>query len=128
MTDLNIDFSGDTITLVPYFDDEYNLLGSGTLLADYIVTFSGTVYNGFKLIFYFKATVDKDSYQFNILGTNLSTTQLNRESTIVAVYNGTSWDLNITPNTQAEEWLVPSDFADNRNLEVVVIPVSFETG
>lgn len=129
MTELAINFAGATVDINSLATNNILLTGTGTLSANYTLsTTASPLLAGATITFYFKATVDRDSYQFNILGTNLTVAQLNRESTIVAVYNGVSWDLNITPNTQAEEWLVPSDFADNRNLEVVVIPVSFETG
>lgn len=128
MTDLNI-FSGDTTTtLIPNNEINFNILGSGTLTSNYTINFSGVVYNGYKFTFYFKATVDKASYNFNILGTNLSTTQLNRESTIEAVYNGTSWDLNITPNTKAANWVSPADLMAGGDLDVINIPVSFDSG
>lgn len=128
MTDLIINFSGATITLAPYGETQYTISGSGTLAANYIINFSGTLINGYTLIFYFKAEVDKASYNFNILGTNLSTTQLNRESTIIAVYNGTNWDLNIQPNTKSINWINPNDLMSGGNLDVINIPVSFDSG
>jgi len=128
MIDLIINFSGATITLAPYGETQYTISGSGTLTSNYTINFSGTLINGYTLIFYFKATVDKASYNFNILGTNLSTTQLNRESTIEAVYNGTSWDLNITPNTKSTNWISPNDLMSTGDLDVIHIEVSFEAG
>jgi len=129
MTDININFSGATLTLYSYSNAKYQILGSGTLAANYTINTSGTFYAGNKFIFYYKATVDKDSYNFNILGTNLSTTQLNRESTIEAVYNGTSWDLNITPNTKNTGWLSTTDNPLRGNeLVLMTYTISFESG
>lgn len=129
MTELVIDFSGDTINLTTEFgDSEFLISGTGTLTGNYTLTNNVLLGSLNKVIFYFKATVDKASYNFNILGTNLSTTQLNRESTIEAVYNGTSWDLNITPNTKSTGWINFNDLPSDGSVEVIVIPVSFESG
>lgn len=126
--ELAINFSGGTVSF-PTSINVITLTGTGTLSANYTITSSGTISAGSHFTFYYKATVDKASYNFNILGTNLSTTQLNRESTIEAVYNGTSWDLNITPNTKSTGWLEPTDnvFA-NSDYFFMVVPVSFESG
>lgn len=128
MTDLNINFSGATITLIPNNEVNFTILDTGTLTSNYTINFSGTVYNGYKFTFYYKANVTKGAFNFNILGTNLSETQLKRESTIEAVYNGTSWDLNITPNTVSTGWIKNTDNSPTNNLVTFVVPVSFETG
>lgn len=109
MTELAINFAGATVDINSLAANNILLTGTGTLSANY--TLSTTVsplLAGATITFYFKATVDRDSYQFNILGTNLSATQLNRESTIVAVYNGTSWDLNVYINTVNDNWIASS--------------------
>jgi len=126
--DININFAGGTFSIFSELLPEYTILGTGTLSANYIINTSITPVSGMKFVFYYKATVDKDSYNFNILGTNLTTTQLNRESTIEAVYNGTSWDLNITPNTKSNNWISPNDLMSGGNLDVINIPVSFDSG
>lgn len=125
---ININFSGGTETLVK--QDIYCQIEntSGTLSSNYTIAFSGTPTTGKTIIFYYKATVNKAGYNFNILGTNLSDTQLNRESTITAVYNGVSWELNIMPNTQSASWLKPTDQAAGGNYDVITAPVSFESG
>ena len=128
--EININFSGGTYTLddYPQIKIDYTLTGSGTLSSNYTIAFSGTPTAGKTFTFYYKATVNKASYNFNILGTNLSDTQLNRESTITAVYNGVSWELNIMPNTQSASWLKPTDQAAGGNYDVITAPVSFESG
>lgn len=125
MIDLTINFSGETIT-IPANYTEFQILGTGTLLANYVIAASGTLDKGRTHIFYYNATVNKGSYNFNILGNNLSETQLNRESTITAVYNGSSWDLNITPNSKSENWISINDLQSQGGNEVLVVPVSFE--
>jgi hypothetical protein len=126
--DININFSGGTYTIFSEFITEYTILDSGTLAANYTIATSITPTKGKTFKFYYKATVDKSTFQFNILGTQLSTVQLNRESTIEAVYNGTNWDLNITPNTVSTAWIKNSDNSTINNLVTYTIPVSFETG
>lgn len=128
MKEITINFSGATYTIPSFEVVDFLITGTGTLSANYTITATGTLFTGRKHIFYFKATVDKDSYNFNILGTNLSTTQLNRESTIEAVYNGTSWDLNIQPNTRAVNWITPNDLMAGGDLDVINIPISFDSG
>jgi hypothetical protein len=125
--EININFSGATNTL-DYNKSNltYTILGAGTLAANYTIANSITPFVGMKYTFYYKATVDKSSYNFSILGTDLSTTQLNRESTIEAVYNGTSWDLNITPNSVSPNWIDTDDIIPT--YYTLVIPVSFESG
>ena len=128
MTDININFSGASYTIYKYSSSKYQILGAGTLTSNYVISASGTFYEGNSFTFYFKATVDKATYNFNILGTNLSTIQLNRESTIEAVYNGTSWDLNIQPNTKAANWINYEDLPIATDYETLLFPVSFESG
>lgn len=128
MININIDFGGDIISLVPSLVTECTITGNGTLTADYVITTSGTLYTGDKITFYYQGEVDKDTYDFTLLGTNLSTTQLNRESTIVAIYNGSTWDLNVTPNTRAANWVSINDLPSDGSVEVIVVPVSFEAG
>jgi len=128
MQDININFSGATYTVYSGGLNTFQLLGTGTLAANYTISATGTYYEGNKFVFYFKAEVDKAAFNFNILGTNLSTTQLNRESTITAVYNGTSWDLNIQPNTKSVNWINPNDLMSTGADEVIIVPVSFEAG
>jgi hypothetical protein len=101
---ININFSGGTETLVV---QNYKCLiqGSGTLASNYTINFSGTPATGKNFLIFFKGNVNRASYNFNILGTNLTETQLGRESTIEAVFNGTSWDLNVYINTVSDDWV-----------------------
>lgn len=127
---ITINFSGATYSLVSIKGEqvEYTIEGTGTLAANYTISTAETLFIGKTFKLYFKADVTKGAFNFNILGTNLSTTQLKRESTIEAVYNGTSWDLNITPNTVSTAWIKNSDNSTENNLVTFVLPVSFETG
>jgi hypothetical protein len=101
---ININFSGGTETLVV---QNYKCLiqGSGTLASNYTINFSGTPATGKNFLIFFKGNVNRASYNFNILGTNLTETQLGRESTIEAVFNGTSWELNVYINTVSDDWV-----------------------
>ena len=101
---ININFSGGTETLVI---QNYACLiqGSGTLASNYTINFSGTPFTGKTFLLFFKGNVNKASYNFNILGTNLTDLQLSRESTIEAVFNGTTWDLNVYINTVSDDWV-----------------------
>ena len=128
MIEIAINFSGATTSIPDPNFREFLLTGSGTLAANYTISATGTLFTGRTHIFYFKGTVDKASYNFNILGTNLTSIQLNRESTITAVYNGTNWDLNIQPNTKSINWINPNDLMSGGNLDVINIPVSFDSG
>lgn len=127
---ITINFSGGTYSLysIPGEQIDFTIENTGTLAANYTISTSETLFIGKTYKLYYKATVDKASYNFNILGTNLSETQLNRESTIEAVYNGTTWDLNITPNTVSTAWIKNSDNSTVNNYVTFVLPVSFETG
>ena len=108
MTDININFSGETITLIPNNQRYFSILGGGTLSSNFTINFSGVVYNGYTFTFYYKGKVDRASYNFNILGTNLTALQLSRDSTIEAVFNGTTWDLNVYINTVSNDWVASS--------------------
>lgn len=126
MTKIAINFSGATKTITGYEGSTFEITGSGTLAGNYVIATSAELYEGLTFTFYYKATVDKASYNLTLLGTNLSETQLNRESTIEAVYNGSSWDLNVTPNTKNTNWITPNDLQSQGGNEVLVVPVSFE--
>lgn len=127
--EININFSGDTISLTNNITNiPFTITGTGTLTSNYIITTTGSFDEGSTFTFYYKGVVDKATYNFNILGTNLSTVQLNRESTIVAVYNGVSWNLNITPNTKSTNWISANDLMTTGSNEVLIVPVSFEAG
>ncbi len=104
---ININFSGGTETLVL---QNYACLiqGTGGLNSNYTINFSGTPFIGKTFMLFFKGKVDRASYNFNILGTNLTVTQLNRDSTIEAVFNGTTWDLNVYINTVSDDWVAAS--------------------
>jgi hypothetical protein len=101
---ININFSGGTETLA--IQNHTSLIqGSGTLASNYTINSSGTPRIGTTFIFFFKGNVNRASYNFNILGTNLTETQLTRDSTIEAVFNGTSWELNVYINTVSDDWV-----------------------
>lgn len=108
MLELAINFSGATITLPNDSLKEYLITGTGTLSANYTITTSVTPSIGTTFTFYYKGVVNKATYNFNILGTNLSSAQLNRESTIVAVYNGVTWDVNLYINAVNDNWITSS--------------------
>lgn len=108
MLDININFSGGTYTVYNTGMNTFQILDNGTLSSNYTIAASGTYFEGNSFIFYYKAIVDKASYNFNILGTNLTALQLSRESTIEAVYNGTTWDLNVYINTVSDDWVASS--------------------
>jgi hypothetical protein len=101
---ININFSGGTETLLLR---NYKCLiqGTGALNSNYTINFSGTPFTGKTFILFFKGNVTRASYNFNILGTNLTETQLTRDSTIEAVFNGTTWDLNVYINTVSDDWV-----------------------
>jgi hypothetical protein len=105
---ININFSGATYSLFSNFISDFIIEGTGTLSANYTISTSITPVEGKKFVFYYKGVVDKAAYNFNILGTNLTDVQLNRESTIEAVYNGVSWDLNVYINTVNDNWITSS--------------------
>jgi hypothetical protein len=105
MREITINFSGGTIPLYEAEGTNFLIRGTGTLAANYTITTSDNLYVGSTLTFYFKGYVTKGAFNFNILGTNLSTIQLSRESTIEAVYNGTTWDLNVYINTVSDDWV-----------------------
>jgi len=129
MIEININFAGSTYNIYnTYVTNNFIINGTGTLTSNYTIAFLGTPQTGNTITFYYKGVVDKASYNFNILGTNLTSTQLNRESTITAVYNGVSWDLNVGINTQSASWLKPTDQATGGNYDVITAPVSFESG
>lgn len=127
---ITINFSGGTYSLVSIKGEQldFTIEGTGTLSSNYTISTSETLFIGKTFKLYYKADVTKGAFNFNILGTNLSETQLKRESTIEAVYNGTSWDLNITPNTVSTGWIKNTDNSPTNNLVTFVVPVSFETG
>ena len=104
---ININFSGGTETLVMQ-DYKCLIQGTGTLNSNYTINFSGSPFIGKTLLLFFKGLVNRASYNFNVLGTNLTVTQLNRDSTIEAVYNGTTWDLNVYINTVSDDWVASS--------------------
>jgi hypothetical protein len=108
MLDININFSGGTYTVYNTSMNVFQILDNGTLSSNYTIAASGTYFKGNSFVFYYKATVNKASYNFNILGTNLTDLQLSRESTIEAVYNGTTWDLNVYINTVSDDWVASS--------------------
>ena len=109
MIELAINFSGGTIDISDLYNSTILLTGSGTLSSNYTLnTTASPLLNGAKATFYYKATVNKASYNFNILGTNLTALQLSRESTIEAVFNGTTWDLNVYINTVSNDWVASS--------------------
>jgi hypothetical protein len=125
--ELNINFSGATISLTNRLNNIPILItGNGVLSSNYTINVSDTPTTNDTFTFYYKATVNKATYNFNILGTNLTDTQLNRESTIVAVYNGVSWNLNVQPNTKSTNWITVNDLQNQGGNEVLVVPVSFE--
>jgi hypothetical protein len=127
--EININFSGATISLTNAAQGVlFTIRGTGTLTSDYTINTTGSFDKGATFSFYYKADVTKGAFNFNILGTNLTETQLQRESTIEAVYNGTAWDLIITPNTVSTAWIKNSDNSTENNLVTFTIPVSFETG
>lgn len=104
---INISFSGGTEPLVIQ-DYKCLIQGSGTLNSNYTINFSGTPFIGKTFLLFFKGLVNRASYNFNVLGTNLTVTQLNRDSTIEAVFNGTTWDLNVYINTVKDDWVASS--------------------
>lgn len=129
MLDINIDFSGGTYTVYNTSMNVFQILDSGTLSSNYTIAASGTYFEGNSFVFYYKAIVDKASYNFNILGTNLTDLQLSRESTIEAVYNGTSWDLNVLPNTKSAGWISTTDSPlIGNDLVLMTYTISFESG
>ena len=108
MREITINFSGSTVSLYETEGNNFLISGAGTLSANYTITTTDNLYVGSTLTFYYKGLVNKASYNFNILGTNLTDLQLSRESTIEAVFNGTSWDLNVYINTVSDDWVAPS--------------------
>jgi hypothetical protein len=54
---------------------------------------------------YYPTTKDIETFDST---TNLTDLELSRESTIEAVYNGTSWDLNVYINTVSDDWVASS--------------------
>lgn len=109
MVELAINFSGGTVDISDLYTSNILLTGSGTLASNYTLnTTASPLLNGATVTFYYKAIVDKASYNFNILGTNLTDLQLSRESTIEAVFNGTTWDVNVYINTVSDDWVASS--------------------
>jgi hypothetical protein len=127
---ITVNFSGGTYSLysIPGEQINFTIEDTGTLTNNYYISTAETLITGKTFKLYFKANVTKGAFNFNVLGTNLTETQLQRESTIEAVYNGTTWDLNITPNTVSTAWIKNSDNSTVNNLVTFTIPVSFETG
>jgi hypothetical protein len=107
METININFSGGTET-IELLVGNYLIQGSGTLSSNFTITAGSPLFIGRKHILFFKGLVNRASYNFNVLGTNLTALQLSRESTIEAVYNGTTWDLNVYINTVSDDWVASS--------------------
>jgi hypothetical protein len=107
METININFSGGTET-IELLVGNYLIQGSGTLSSNFTITAGSPLFIGRKHILFFKGLVNRASYNFNVLGTNLTDLQLSRESTVEAVYNGTTWDLNVYINTVSDDWVASS--------------------
>jgi len=107
METININFSGGTET-IELLVGNYLIQGSGTLSSNFTITAGSPLFIGRKHILFFKGNVTRASYNFNVLGTNLTDLQLSRKSTIEAVYNGTTWDLNVYINTVSDDWVASS--------------------
>tara|TARA_R110000868_G_scaffold184209_1_gene425677 strand:- start:237 stop:491 length:255 start_codon:yes stop_codon:yes gene_type:complete len=84
METININFSGGTET-IELLVGNYLIQGSGTLSSNFTITAGSPLFIGRKHILFFKGLVNRASYNFNVLGTNLTDLQLSRESTIEAV-------------------------------------------
>ena len=108
MIEIVINFSGGTVPIIDPNFTQFLIIGTGTLSSNYTINSSGDLFIGRTHIFYYKALVNRASYNFNILGTNLTDLQLSRDSTIEAVYNGTTWDLNVYINTVKDDWVASS--------------------
>jgi hypothetical protein len=108
MIEIVINFEGATKTIGDFEGRSFEITGTGALTANYTIATSAELNTGLTFLFYYKGLVNKAAYNFNILGTNLTDLQLSRESTIEAVYNGTSWDLNVYINTVSDDWVAAS--------------------
>lgn len=114
-----LDGSGGTVTLDPATDYQtQELIGSGSLAANYVYQTGGTPQNGdsFKVIY--NGTFSPTGSNITIFGYTLTDEEvLNGGVTVVTEYNGATW----TTDAYRNPFLATI-------YETIVVPISFESG
>ena len=96
--------SGGTITLdssIPV--GEYDITGSATLLASYIITYTGTLNTNLKYVLNYDATIVLNGNTLTIFGLSLDDNQALQKGIITAKYDGSTWDTVFIPDFENDD-------------------------
>lgn len=99
--DLPLTSGGGTYNLSvedPYSAYAISSSGSVTLSSSWTIQSSGTAYAGHKFFFNYNANITLDGNQINFFGTDMPQNLVNKDCTIVAYYDGSSWTVNFLPS------------------------------
>ena len=111
---------GTTVTL-PVTDpfDLYTVVTSGsvTIVGTTDIVTSGTLVDGLKYIFKYTGTVTNPA-ALTFMGEALPGELADKECTIEAYYNGTTWELTFLPDTSQEGILTPDSLSQTSNTGV----------
>lgn len=97
--DIALTSGGGTINLPvtdPYGD--YNITGSATLAASYVIQASGSPITNTTFIFNYEASIVLNGNTLTIFGLSLDASQALQSCFIVSKYDGSAWDTQIQPD------------------------------
>jgi len=95
---------GGTINLPvtdPYGD--YNITGSATLAASYVIQASGTPVTNTTFIFNYEASMVLNGNTLTIFGLSLDDSQALQSCFIISKYDGSAWDTQIQPDFENDD-------------------------
>jgi len=95
---------GGTINLPvtdPYGD--YNITGSATLAASYVIQASGTPVENTKFVFNYEASLVLNGNTLTIFGLSLDASQALQSCFIISKYDGSAWDTQIQPDFENDD-------------------------
>ena len=77
---------------------EYSIVGTQSLIANFIVAMTGTPAKNTLLKFYWTAAATPGAFSVSILGSTIPAYLLSKRFTVVSHYNGSAWTNTITPD------------------------------
>jgi len=96
---IDITAGGGTVSLyVSDNYDKYSITGNVTLLASQVIQPTGSPFTNTTFIFEYDATVVLNGNTLTIFGLSLDDSQALQNSTIVSIYNGSTWETKIMPD------------------------------
>lgn len=107
---------------------DYLVTGTLTVTAPYIITSSGTAYKGREFTFRYEAEATITTGSITIFGYAMPAIYSDKNSTIIATYNGTGWNVRIDVDFEENGTINSDKLATDAVIEAKIANLAVTTG